>query len=440
MRYTRTINVNAPPLPPVSTDWGKGSETGTFANDLWTPGRDADGVVNRVSWDLVPLQRWVKVAGTRMDALEAEIKTAIPGWSDVGTEGWNGVTNDWVGCAIDQVAPRLWLLGGGHSGSSNNGLYYVDGFKMKWAVECLPSDSTKFSQAYINHRNGASFTVCDESAAAYSGQSPPINGPYYDEIFWDTGIKKPTARHSYSAMTYCADRQELVMVCRRLWRYSLTQRAWIYKRIVGDAADWGLDGEDGIALYDESRHEVLTSAAGSSGVYKAIGFRLDTETWTQWASPWNLYSSAADARQGNIFTVVTPPFRGSSYGSYAPHYWQYDITTRQVTVSGEDMKYAAGTSINDFAASDSFFDSACLTHMPEAKKFWLWTLMANGVIQPVWVDATTTPWTIGPKVSFANAVPSPLINLERKAVFMEKLGAVMLIHAADQPLNIYRLF
>src|SRR5450631_1178084 len=106
---------------------GSGSAAGTFAADVWTPGRDADGVVNLVSWNLVPLNRWIEVAGTRLDGLDSVVKAAVPGWRDYGS--WDGVTNAWNGMAWDTRAgfERGWLaVCGGHSDSSNDGIYRFD--------------------------------------------------------------------------------------------------------------------------------------------------------------------------------------------------------------------------------------------------------------------------------------------------------------------------
>src|SRR5262245_47877092 len=105
-------------------NWGSGTAVGTFAADVWTPGRDAGGVVNLVSWNLVPLNRWIEVAGTRLDSLDSVVKAAVPGWKDYGNSSWNGVTDAWNGMAWDERAglERGWFaVCGGHSDSSNDG-------------------------------------------------------------------------------------------------------------------------------------------------------------------------------------------------------------------------------------------------------------------------------------------------------------------------------
>src|SRR5258705_10476500 len=76
-----TVSVFAPPSP---ANWGSGSTAGTHANDLWTPGKDASGTGNLVSWNLVPLNRWVELAGTRLDGLDSVVKAAGPGGGDSG--------------------------------------------------------------------------------------------------------------------------------------------------------------------------------------------------------------------------------------------------------------------------------------------------------------------------------------------------------------------
>src|SRR5690349_12742866 len=64
---------NGTPLPdggtPPSFTWGTGTDTGTLAGNVWTPGRDATGLVNEVSWALVPKGRWIEVAGTPLTSL-----------------------------------------------------------------------------------------------------------------------------------------------------------------------------------------------------------------------------------------------------------------------------------------------------------------------------------------------------------------------------------
>lgn len=424
-------------------DFGQGSALGKVENDIWQPGRDGAGRVNLVSWNAVPRLRWVQVASTRLDSLDASVKAAIPGWRDWGVEGWSGVTDDWNGMAIDQAGSRLWLMGGGHAGSTNNGIYRFDALRMTWAIEDLPSDPTPWSESY---RKSGSYGSCGESDAQYqakrqAGSLQPVNDWYYDELYWD---RKPTSRHTYSFMVFVPETNELVLTARRLWRYSLTERRWTYKRLIRDVAPVGInqpwmDGENGVAIYDEATREVLASAAGSSGIYHATGYSLTQNQWTDWVSPWNLYSGIADVRVGRRAVIALPPVAAASgRSSHTGKYWDYNLDTRSVTQTGQ-FQFADGLTQNDFAPADWFYDSASLAFIPSSNRFWLFTLMATGAMALLEVNQTTTPWTLRRMPSMAGRMPTPGKNLERKMVFLPGLNAVLLCDTATRDLYLYRL-
>jgi hypothetical protein len=77
-----------------------GSDAGTLDGTLWTPGR-LNGVVNEASWEIVPQNKWIQVANTRLDTSESQITSAIPGWRDPSVSKWVGVTEAWNGVAYD---------------------------------------------------------------------------------------------------------------------------------------------------------------------------------------------------------------------------------------------------------------------------------------------------------------------------------------------------
>lgn len=424
----------------VVRDWGSGTQTGAMSGDLWTPGRDANGVVNLASWNIVPKQRWIQVAGSRLDGLDAAVKAAIPAWRDWGVEGWNGVTDDWCGMATDTAASRMWLFGGGHAGSSNNGIYRFDALRMAWAIEDLPSDPTPWSSAYANSRSGGTYTICPESDAAMkskqsAGTLQAVNDWFYDELFWD---RKPTSRHTYSSMVYAPETNELIMICRRLWRYSLTERRWTYKRLIRDQAAQWLDGEDMVAIYDEVKREVLVSAAGSSGIYNATGYSLTNNTWTNWGSPWNLYSGIADVRVGRRVVVVQPGAQRTIYNNAPSLYWDYDLDTRSLRASGQ-FQYGGGLTQNDFARDDWWYDSAALTYLPSRNRFWLFTLMFTGGMTLLEINPTTTPWTISRAPAMPGTLPTMGNNMERKMIYLPQLDAVIICNHANENLSLYRV-
>jgi hypothetical protein len=445
MGRTLTAATNISVLAPnaIYTSFGNGSDVGTIAGSRWTPGRDAQGRINQVSWATVPTGRWLSVGGSRLDSLDAAVKRFVPAFADYGVEGWKGVTDDWCGFAIDETNSRAWLLGGGHAGSSNNGLYRLDFFRMMWDIEALPSDPSAWSLDYRQTgRRGGTFTYCKESDDVYKrrladGTLNAIDDVFSDELFWDS---RPAARHTYSSMVYVPEKDEVVMVCRRLWRYSIAQRKWVQRRFIRDQLDAKfMDGENIVATFDERRGEVLASSAGSSGTYRATGYDVRSGKWTDWSSPWNLYADVADARWGRRLTVISPPKQaGGGYGTKQGLYWEYDLDTRMNATQGT-LQYAPGLGIQDFVAVHSWYDGAALAYLPELNRYWLLTKMADGSHRLLVVDPTTNPWTLGPFVPFGSDGKVGIVNPERKMVYVPALKAVVLVTSADQDAFLYRL-
>jgi hypothetical protein len=442
----KTVNaaaVIAPPPTPLPAPTGN---PGSFANDIWTPGRDATGRVTDASWALVPTERWVSVAGTRIDGLDAQVKAAVPGWRDYGSNGWTGVTDAWSGFAVDTAGSRMWIMGGGHNNSTNNGVYRFDALRMQWDIESLPSDPANWSAAY---KSSGNFSKNPESDAQFTasfaaGTLKPINDWYADEL---PGDRKPTARHTYSGMVYVPDTNELVMNYVRFWRFSLATKTWTYKRLIRDVATSFqtstsvpyMDQEGMIGIYDEASKEFLASSAGSYGRYAATGYNLTQNQWTNWTSPWNRYFDAADVRHGRRVVVVKPPTRAASRGGSAGLYWDYDLDKRMVTTSGQ-LQYADGLTQDSFANDDWYYDGAGLTYLPSRNRFWLFTQMATGAMALLEIDPTTAGgWTVRRAPNIVGKVPVPNAILKRKMIYLPALNAVVLCATGSQDMFLYKL-
>jgi hypothetical protein len=433
---TASATVVVPPPVPLPTPT-TGGNAGSFSNDSWTPGRDAAGLVTDASWALVPAGRWVTVTGTRMDSLDAQVKAAVPGWRDYGTGGWAGVTDAWNGFAIDTAGSRVWLKGGGHGDSSNNGIYRFDALRMQWAIESLPSDPASWSAAYKSSgmyaRNPESEAQFNASVAA--GTLRPVNDWHYDELPTD---RKPTSRHIYSSMVFVPETNELVFNYIRLWRYSLNDKRWTYKRLIRDQTTPFMDQEGMIAVYDENTKEVLASSAGSLGLNKATGYNLTQNQWTNWTAPWNQYFDAADTRHGRRVVVVKPPVRKLG-GTGTGKYWDYDLDRRSLTASGS-FQFADGLTADSFANEDWYYDGAGLTYLPTTNRFWLFTQMATGAMALLEIDPTTPgSWTVRRAPNMLGKVPVPNKNVKRKMVYLPALNAVMLCATATQEMYLYKL-
>ncbi len=431
------IEVRQPPA------FGAGTEAGSFADDLWTPGRDANGLVNRVSWDLVPVGRWVEVASTRLDALDAVVKAAIPGWADYGSGDWLGVTHAWNGVAIDTALARFWwLCAGGHADSSNNGIYRFDAFKMAYTIEKLPSDTNLWSSAY---RAAGTFTHCPESEAAHqaavdAGTWNSVNDWFYDEVYWD---RVPTARHTYGGALYLPDTNELILAVRRLWRFSLGTGLWTHKSVATSATSGAYPGmgEECIAYKLKNENKLMLTSCGSGTPWGGM-FDLDTGAWSANEAPWFGWdwSGAADTRDQDRVTLFRVPQKAN--GSYASpgRYMVYDLDGRTVLASG-NVQFAAGLSQADFAADDSYYDGPGMVFAPTLNEYWVLTATVANTLAWFKLDPTTAPWTLSPMTQ-QGRVPalSNGINVNRRMGYLPTVGAIFFMGSADKNISLYRLF
>ncbi len=423
-----TMWVQAP--KPVPQGFANGSDAGTFdsATAVWTPGR-LNGVVNAASWALVPLNRWIQIGESRLDGLTAEVVASVPGW-DASKLAWNAAMNAWNGFAIDQAGARVWLVAaGGHADCANNGIYRFDAYRMSWAVERMPSDRSQWSSQYAQLKapQPGTWTVCMESeqqrvAKETAGTLSVVNDWGWDELFWD---RQPTSRHVYSSVVYVPGTNELVMGCRRLWRYSLTAGAWTYKRQFPAT----VDGAEIACFYDEATDEFLFGGMGD-GHYRSYGYKLGTNTWTDWASPWSRYG-VADTRHGRFITTFNPPFSNRN----TPLYWKYNLDTRQAEASGT-AQYGGGLAPSDFQHTDAGTSGCSITYIPHLDRYWILYLMRTGM-RWIQLDPTTTPWTLKPLL-FPNGDPASADKPGRKVVYMPDLNALIFFSFGDKPGWIYR--
>jgi hypothetical protein len=409
----------------VPSVWGAGATPGTaptLANGyVWTPGVDSSGLVNQVSWNLVPPGQWTKVASSSILNLDTRVKNTNPAWRGYGSNDtdWSGVVSPWTGVAKDPLGGRMWLFGGGHNDSSNNGLYRFDAFKMAWAVEKQPSDPTPWTPSYKAGGPAATFTIDATSGVnaktAYdAGHLSATNDLGYEELVSD---HQPTARHTYNGLVYMAGRNQIAMAGRRLWIFDLATNSWNYKRAWNDELTSLLDssvwtslatnrwGENMFGMYDEATSELLVSSRGSSGSFDNIKFNASAQTWGSWtwtASSWNL---GGMVRNGRNVTIVRPPGYSIADGGN-PEYAVYNLDSRTTTVSGV---LSCGSGVNTRQDLNSTVQTMqSLIYVPSINRYWYlaWDNTPADT-NMTWheIDPTVSPWTIKLKTDFTGAVP-----------------------------------
>lgn len=439
--------------PRTVFQWGMGSAAGSLVGDVWTPGKDAQGRINKASWATVPTNRWIEVSGTRIDQqLTSKIVAENLGWNSAtlwGTTGANSIFQSWSGMALDAALCRLWFLGGGHSDGYNNGLYRFDANTMNWVIECLPSNRTLMSSAYLN--NGSSSFDPDSSAlgtANFNLNNPPgtivgtvvpfINGPFWDEVYTDN--TKPTARHTYEGMEFAAEignAGSVIMHAKRLWMFDLASGRWNLKRLTMDQAVT-LNSpapnstqvtmisavEAGYATWDEVNKKILVSSSGSSA--PAVGggayqFDWTTQSWSLWSGAYGLnYNDAAHDRVGRTIVSFKPPV--SDQTVYQGNYWNYNMDAPGIT--GGTVQLAGGLSLSNFVSGGAFYDGAAMAYVPSLNRHWVCTRSSAGGMMWCQLDPTTTPWTLSP-LTFANAQPITERLILGRIKYLPALNALM---------------
>lgn len=459
-----TATVPVPPPTTARIDWGSGSDVGTVVGDVWTPGRDGQGRVNRASWESVPKGRWIEVGGTRIDtSLTAEIVNAGLGWTTTaqlwGTSAASNLFQSWSGFAVNQQEGKIFFLGGGHSDGYNNGLYRFDCSRMAWAIECMPSSWTQMSAAYRTNGSStsnpesasvavANFNAINPAGSRTGALTPALNGPFYDELPFDN---KPTARHTYHSLTFAPNvgsAGSIYMGSRRLWRYDMASQQWVSRRVINDqvratgtAAAPSATGimeihaaEAAFTAYDEVTRRVLVSASGSAGA-GAFSYDVTTESWVRWGGSYGLnYNHAAKARVGRTLVALNPPVSDQSV--VVGRYWVYNMDTQGVAAA--NLQFAGGLSLADFPSGGVFYDGEAMAYVGGLHRFWLVTRNSRGGMFWIDIDPTTTPWTASP-LTFPNGSPIEQRLPIGRVQWIEGLNAVLAWDHCFTGAKFYRL-
>jgi hypothetical protein len=100
---------------------------------LWTPDRDASGVVQSTSLAKLPGNTWTYINGSEA-LLDSVIESPrYPNLS--GSDGSTAIVQAWGGAAWDPISQRMYLSGGGHGDSSaaETGVYLFDAASLRFS-------------------------------------------------------------------------------------------------------------------------------------------------------------------------------------------------------------------------------------------------------------------------------------------------------------------
>lgn len=425
----------------LASGWGAGDDVGTLDGDAWTPGRDGDGRVNCVSWQTVPTGRWVRVVGTRLDALDAEVKAAIPGWNDRGNEDWHGVLADGVGMAWDtrKGTERGWVtVGGGHDGSSNDGVYRLDLRAMKWNIERMPSDSSKWPEAY-----SANFTNFNPAVEYYENNPGNPEGVYSDEFFDpdnpEISSRTPTSRHTYGSTVFVPElgnAGKILMGCRRYWEYDVETATWALPKFPFDAAA-NYSGETG---YTGENMNGWWNAAEGRYYVSATQNYTQSQTWSvlaggtdfRWeggypTGGWTALSIAQDQRGQTLHSLV--------YEGGRPHQLLItDIDTREIV--SHELAYGPSTDGLMFDPQGGS-DGGTLAHVAETGQYLTnFYPIGEGMLW-AWIDEAT--WTLE-RAQIEGDYPAEVnFNTETKLEYFPEMHAIVWVNVGEEDIRLIRL-
>ena len=325
---------------------GNGRGRYDAARHLWTPGRNAAGVITRQSFDLVPIGPWVEVAQTSfVKNVQPLLNAALPAYNDPGASDLADVLDDFSGFAHDAEGGRVFAHGGGHQGSANNGLYRLDLNRMKWAIAKLPDMHTHWPASYRrNPPRDNSYTIYPP-ARDYCRANPETTEVYHD-MFFDpdtpaADTRNPTARHTYAAMTFADG--TLRHGVRQYWEWSEATNRWSrrfpFARNCTTHAQpgGGITGEAVKGTWDELNQRYICGPFwnGTPGGFWSYDTRRDNWHWINGLPRgWEAYVATA-CRIDRSWCLFARPTSDKQYWPPKLSLWDLDSQiSRTVVLTG----------------------------------------------------------------------------------------------------------
>lgn len=320
---------------------------GTYnaATHTWIPGRGADGRITNASFELVPVGPWVVIADTGfVSHIQPLLNAALPKYKDIGTGGLRMVLDAYSGVALDVEGGRMFVHGGGHHDSANNGIYLLDFAKMAWSIAKLPDIQNNWPSNYSTSGTG-SFTNYPP-ALDYVSANPNTTDVFSDEFFDLTNTlantRNPTARHTYEGMTFYDGK--LRHSVRRYWEWDEVTGVWSKQFPFNKSAvqhkkpGGGYMGENMKSTYDEVTSRFISTPTFTAAPGAGWAYNTESRAWTQpqgLLGGWRAYQSGF-ARRGREWCSFAPPRAGdTSYWPPTLRAWNLDTgTALSTTLTG----------------------------------------------------------------------------------------------------------
>ena len=153
--------------------------------------------------DAQPRNTWLEIADTRLDV--AGVALLPSGYQEFGNSGtWNGLTAAWSSMAFDRTRGMIYVMGGGHWDTNNNGWYAFNLATFGWSALIQAS-------IYTGEQINAAKAAWAAAGYAFVGFSqPPTPGTKEAPVSYVWHDGKPTSDHTYSDVRYCEAMGEIV--------------------------------------------------------------------------------------------------------------------------------------------------------------------------------------------------------------------------------------
>lgn len=449
----------------IAGGWGTGTDAGTYnaGTRVWTPGRDGDGRVNAASVALLPANEFAQVAGTRLDALDAVVKAAIPGWNDRGASDWEAVLDNWVGFGYDErdgVADGWIIFSGGHTDGANTGVYKHDFLRMRWDLELLPIDpaflDARWNISFLTNTAGfSSFTQYPAAWYYYIGNEANPEGVYYDEHFDPSqadprfSTRRPTSRHPYGSQVVIPKPGGGVRVmahCRRYWEYdSATKTFSLPVFPFGNQTNYtgnrGYTGENMDAWWNEAEQRYYVASTQDAGDGRTLSCQPGGINWrSEGAYPLGGYPSRYKAMEQRGTTLHTLRWAGTSDPGFnapgRPHaVLRTNLGTRATTTNLVTLgsSFTGKTFANE--PDSGYWDTGGFTWIePLGKYLCVVNTVQDGNVL-AWIDGTT--WVC--ELATIPGQPASVVRIENKIRYWEDLGIVTLVDRASLNTRVMRV-
>ena len=434
--------------------FSSGTELGSFnaGTRVWTPGRDANGVVTRASWEQVPIDgSWIEVAGSAFTSqVQPQLTAALPTYNDPGSSDLADVLDNYNGFAHDIQGGRLFAHGGGHQGSANNGLYKMDLRKLQWSIAKLPDMQTYWPAGYkANPPTHNSFTVYDRAVTAVNAN--PTTTDFWHDEFYDlveplANTRNPTSRHTYNAMVFANGK--LRHGVRRYWEWDEATNSWLSKFPLGknatshQQAGGGFTGELVKGTWDEVNNRYICGPIQIAGVpYGFWQYNANTQVFSGMGgitSSWEAYVAAA-CRIGRKWVFFARPVRNNA-DFWPPKLKVTDLDTNTlstVTLSGLTQSKCIDSSKSDESTSMEYVPGQGVFCLMPYDMNDLYAFDAHLPLEPFWINPDTGVMTHEPQTGKFPSLWSYHL-LKNKMVYVPQLKALVIVPNAGTTMRIRR--